>query len=122
MQLSEHRPGSHHHIRSVDDQGIRIDDQVYTRSLILGARLIEADWPIRSLEDLDTATIAPLLRLQPELVVIGYGRRQHFPAIEIQREFIRHGIGLECMNLAAACRTFNVLMSENRRALAALIL
>ena len=60
--------------------------------------------------------------MTPELVILGFGQTQHFPSIEIQREFLKNGIGLECMNLAAACRTFNVLMSENRRALAGLIL
>lgn len=122
MQLTEHKPGNHHAIRRVDDNGVLVDDQLHDRSLILGARLLQPDWPVRSLDELSLQAIEPLLRLDPELVLIGIGKKQQFPAIEIQREFLRRGIGLECMTLDAACRTFNVLMSENRRALAALII
>lgn len=122
MQLNEHRPGNYHFVRGVDERGIRVDDRIFTASLIIGARLLQPDWPVRGLDDLDQATIGPLIELKPELVVIGCGRKQQFPALDIQRMFLRHGIGLECMTLDAACRTFNILMSENRRALAALIL
>jgi uncharacterized protein len=122
MQLTEHQPGNHHAIRRVDDSGILIDDQLFSNSLIVGARLLEPDWPVNSLTQLTAETIAPLLRLDPELVVIGIGQRQQFPAVDVQREFLRRGIGFECMTLDAACRTFNILMSENRRALAGLII
>jgi uncharacterized protein len=121
MQLTEHKPGNHHYIRKVDQTGMLIDDQLYSTSLILGARLLDDSWPVQSLTELNAETIAPLVQHQPEVVLIGAGIRQSFPDIAVQREFLKHGIGLECMTLAAACRTFNVLMSENRRAVAGLI-
>ncbi len=122
MQLTENKPGSWHTIRRVDDDGVLIDQTLYRDSLIVGARLLNENWPVQSFDDLTTDTIAPLLEHKPEVVILGFGLTQHFPSIDIQREFMKNGIGLECMNLAAACRTFNVLMSENRRALAGLIL
>ncbi len=122
MQLTEHKPGNHHYIRKVDADGLLIDDQRYQASLIVGARLLQTDWPVASLADLNETTIAPLIEHRPEVVLLGIGQTQSFPHIDIQRQFLQHGIGLECMTLPAACRTFNVLMSENRRALAGLIL
>ncbi len=122
MQISEHKPGNHHSIRQVTEDSVLIDDRRYESSLIVGARLLEPDWPVHSLEDLDAAALAPLLDREPELVILGFGTRQAFPAPEVQKEFLTRGIGVECMTLGAACRTFNVLMSENRRALAGLIL
>ncbi len=122
MQLTEHKPGDHHVVRRVQSDSIQIDQEHYQRSLILGARLLDSDWPVQSYADLNAATIAPLIEHRPELVLLGFGERQSFPSIEIQREFLRAGIGLECMTLDAAARTFNVLMSENRRALAGFIL
>lgn len=122
MQLTEHKPGAWHTIRRADEDGLLIDQTLHRTSLIVGARLLNTDWPVQSFDDLSAATIAPLLEHEPELVILGFGQTQHFPSIDIQREFLKNGIGLECMNLAAACRTFNVLMSENRRALAGLIL
>ncbi len=122
MQLTEHKPGNHHHIRSVDEHSLVIDDRRYTSSLIVGARLLHPDWPVLHLDDLDENTIEPLIEHQPEVVVLGVGKVQAFPDPAIQMAFMRHGVGVECMTLDAACRTFNVLMSENRRALAGLII
>jgi uncharacterized protein len=122
MQLTEHRPGDHHIVRRVTDDSIQIDEQHYHASLILGARLLQPEWPVRAYGDLSEATIAPLLEHRPEVVLLGFGRQQSFPPIDVQRAFLRAGIGLECMTLDAAARTFNVLMSENRRALAGFIL
>jgi len=122
MQLTEHHPGDHHVIRSVDGQSIVIDDQRHTRSVIVGARLLIDQWSVESLDELDEQAIAPLIEHKPELVVLGVGERQQLPSPELQHRFYRHGIGLECMTLAAACRTFNVLMSENRRAVAGLVI
>ena len=121
MQLTEHRPGQDHYIRKVLPDGIVIDDTPFFGSVIVGARLLHADWPVRDFADLNQSTVAPLLEHEPELVVLGYGERVRFPEPAIQRLFLERGIGLECMTLAAACRTFNVLMSENRRAVAGLI-
>jgi uncharacterized protein len=122
VQLTEHLPGDHHVIRSVDRTGIVVDAEHYSSSLIVGARLLIDDWPVRHLEDLDDERIAALIEHGPEVVILGIGERQHIATPELQRDFYRRGIGLECMTLAAACRTFNVLMSENRRAIAGLIL
>lgn len=122
MQLTEHDAGNHHVIREIDERRIRIDNDYFESSLVVGARLLEPDWPVNSLDQLDDDIIGPLLELEPELVVIGAGTRQQILPPDRQLPFIRRGIGVECMTLHAACRTFNVLMSENRRALAALIL
>lgn len=122
MELTEHRPGNYHVVRKITADGIQIDDTSYSESLILGARLLETSWPVRSYADLSSDSIEPLLTHQPEVVLLGFGEQQSFPPVEVQRRFLRAGVGLECMTLAAAARTFNVLMSENRRALAGLIL
>ncbi|MEN1728491.1 MAG: MTH938/NDUFAF3 family protein [Pseudomonadota bacterium] len=122
MQLTEHLPGDHHVIKRISTEAIEINQDRFERSLILGARLLESDWPVTSYDDLNSETIAPLLQHRPEVVLLGFGQRQSFPPIDLQREFLKLGIGLECMTLDAAARTFNVLMSENRRALAGFIL
>jgi len=122
MELTEHTAGDYHQIRGVETHRIFVTDQWYESSLVVGARYLDADWPVTGVDQLDTPRIEPLIELGPELVVIGVGQRQQFLARETQLAFIRNGIGIECMTLHAAARTFNVLMSENRRALAALII
>lgn len=122
MQLTEHTPGNHFFIRSVTTHAVVIGDETLHQSVIVGARLLERDWPVRDVGDLTEHTVKPLIELQPELVILGVGERQRIAPPQIAALFMQHRIGFECMNLAAACRTFNVLMSENRRAVAALIL
>lgn len=122
MELTEHTAGNYHQIRGVEPGRVFVTDQWYESSLVVGARYLDPDWPIKHLSELDEAGIATLVELGPELVILGVGQRQQFLSPQLQARFIRQGIGIECMTLDAAARTFNVLMSENRRALAALII
>ncbi len=122
LNWTEHSPGNHHIINAVRADHLVISDRRINASVIVGARLLQESWPVASFGDLTAETIEPLLALKPELVVLGCGTRPAFPDANIQRAFLSQGIGLESMTLNAAARTFNILMSENRRALAALIL
>lgn len=122
MELTEHTAGNHHQIRGIEPHRVFVTDQWYSASLVVGARYLDPEWPVTSLAELDEARISALVDLGPDLVVIGAGSRQQWLPQEAQLAFLRHGIGVECMTLDAAARTFNVLMSENRRALAALII
>lgn len=122
LNWTEHPPGNHHFINAVHADHVVISDRRFATSVIVGARLLQESWPVSSLADLSPQAIEPLLSLKPEVVVIGCGTRPTFPDVQIQRAFLSRGIGLESMTLNAAARTFNILMSENRRALAALIL
>ena len=71
---------------------------------------------------LSVADFAVLLDLKPELVVFGSGNKFCFPAREIMTTFAQAGIGFEVMDTPAACRTYNVLVSEGRRIAAALLI
>ena len=73
--------------------------------------------PFRAEEHLEA-----VLELEPEVVLLGTGRKQAFPAPRLLRAFFERGIGFEAMTTEAACRTFNVLVSEGRTAVAALII
>jgi len=122
MELTEHSAGNHHQIRRIEPHRVFVTDRWYDTSLVVGARYLDPDWPVTSLAALGSEQIEPLIELGPELVIVGVGERQQFLSQKTQLAFIRHGIGVECMTLDAAARTFNVLMSEDRRALAALII
>ncbi|RFF28963.1 MULTISPECIES: Mth938-like domain-containing protein [unclassified Wenzhouxiangella] len=122
MELTEHTAGNHYQIRGIEPHRVFVTDQWYSSSLVVGAHYLEPDWPVASLAELGEEHIAPLIELGPELVVFGAGQKQQFLPHAVQRTFFRRGIGVECMTLDAAARTFNVLMSEDRRALAALII
>ncbi len=121
MDLSFQAPGEHNYIRALTAEGITIGDNTYSRSLLLAADQLIPDWPPQRMADVEKAHLDALFQLQPELVLLGTGSRQEFPAGEFMMEFHRRGVGIEIMSTAAACRTFNVLVAESRQVLAALL-
>ena len=92
------------------------------RSCLVTAGRLITDWPPATFAELAPAHLGAIFELAPELVLLGTGPAQRFAAPEVRSEFARRRIGLEVMQLGAACRTFNVLVQEDRRVVAALFL
>ncbi|NKI34226.1 hypothetical protein HFP89_03480 [Wenzhouxiangella sp. XN79A] len=121
MQLTEHRPDGQYYIHSLTDDAIRIVDTPWRESLLLTPQLAPTAWPVTEIGAVDRDAVAPILELRPDVVLLASGRQLAFPPREVQVAFLEAGIGLEVMTLESAARTFNVLASEERRVLAALI-
>lgn len=121
MDLTLQRPGDHLFIRAISDKGIQVGEEWYSEPLVLSATSLVTDWDTRSVEDLHPHSFEKIFALSPEVVLIGTGTRQRFPPMELMMEFYRRGIGAEVMSTTAACRTFNVLVSEQRLVVAALM-
>jgi len=79
-------------------------------------------WPLDRLPALAAAHFEQVLSLKPELVIFGSGERLQFVAPGLYRSLIESRVGIETMDTAAACRTYNVLASEGRSVVAALLL
>ena len=79
-------------------------------------------WALTRFDDLSEAHFERMLALKPELVIFGSGARIRFAKPSLYRALINARIGVETMDLAAACRTYNVLASEGRAVLAALLI
>ena len=78
-------------------------------------------WPAAGVEQLGADDFAAVRDLKPEVVIVGTGTRQRFPAPQVLRPLIEANIGYEIMDLAAACRTYNILATEGRAVVAALV-
>ena len=98
-----------------------VNAQPWTSSLLLPHRGEVLSWGVDAVEQLTAEHFAQLLPLGPELVIFGSGARLRFVAPGLQRALIGRGIGVETMDTAAACRTYNVLANEGRRVAAALL-
>lgn len=109
-------------IRGYSSQEIRIGEQRLQGSCIVSAEHLIAEWAPKTLAELAPEHLEPILALKPELVLLGTGPSQHFPPAAIRGAFTAQGVGLEVMDLGAACRTFNILVQEERRVVAALFL
>jgi uncharacterized protein len=122
MDLTLERPGDHLFIRSVSKAGIRVVDDTYDRSIILSTQEVIGDWAVTSMDDFDERDVEKILQLNPEIVLVGTGPRQRFLDPRLMVKFYERGAGVEVMTTEAACRTFNVLASELRNVVAALLI
>ncbi|MFM9836504.1 MAG: Mth938-like domain-containing protein [Methylophilaceae bacterium] len=101
---------------------IEINKQRHTRNLIVMADKLILDWQATDFSSLAEADFAQIVDLKPEVVLLGTGEKHQFLHPKIVQSLTSQGIPLECMTTAAACRTYNFLMSEGRNVVAALIL
>ncbi|HEX7062546.1 MAG TPA: MTH938/NDUFAF3 family protein [Woeseiaceae bacterium] len=121
MQISR-EPRSAVTVRHVAPGEIRIGQQTLTHNVVVTPDHDIRDWPTDDVGQLGQNDVDRLLAMQPEMVVLGTGFRPVAPPREVVFAFARRGIGFESMTTPAACRTFNILAQEERRAAAVLII
>jgi uncharacterized protein len=109
-------------IRAYAPGRINVNDVLITRSFIVAPDRLVEDWPPQRFEDLTLENLKTALALDPEILIIGTGKQQSFLSGEIMAALGKGGIGVEVMDTAAACRTYNVLLSEDRKIVAALLM
>jgi len=122
MQLTLDEKSSPLLIRALGDGQIRIADQTYTSSVLITSDTVHEDWPVSRVTDLEDAHWAPILEAAPSIVLFGTGNTLDFPTPAQTAALTTRQIGVEIMDTAAACRTFNVLLTEGRSVAAAIIL
>lgn len=122
MQLVHDRAEGYFFIRAVREKSVVVIDRELVASFIIAPDRVVEDWPVSTITDLDAATIEVIASLEPELVILGTGPEQTFPAQTLLLPLLRKSIGVEVMHNAAAGRTYNLLAAEGRKVAAAFIL
>jgi uncharacterized protein len=122
MRLTDDRTAGAFMVRSYAPGEVRVGDAVLHRSCLISAERLIDDWRPQTIAELSEADLEAVFALQPEIVVLGSGTRQRFPDAHLLAAILARGIGCEVMDTGAACRTYNVLVSEARRVVAALLL
>jgi uncharacterized protein len=101
---------------------VMVNRRRFERSLVVLPERIIPDWPATSFEALAPEHLAALAGLDREIILLGTGARLRFPRPEIMQALIQSGVGVEVMDVQAACRTYNILLAEERRVAAALLI
>jgi uncharacterized protein len=122
MRIAIESDNTLNYVRAYSAAEIVVHDRVIRSSVILTGRELIADWPPRTVAELTEDHLRPVFALNVDVVLLGTGRTQEFPVARILAAAGRAGVGLEVMDTAAACRTYNVLLQEERRVAAALML
>lgn len=108
-------------IRAYGDGEITISDKTISQSVVITADSIQL-WEPRSIDELSAGHIDRLGEFDPEIVIIGTGKVLTFPSPAVTAGLQVRGIGVEIMAHDAACRTFNILLAEDRRVVVALMM
>jgi len=121
MKMTQQRAAGLNLIRRYGADFIVVGENEIRESCLVSANSF-ASWTPRNVAELTPDLLAPLFALEPEVVVLATGARQEFPRAYLRAEFATRKIGLEVMEIGAACRTYNVLVGEERRVLGAILL
>jgi uncharacterized protein len=122
MEFIREQPTGRQLIQSYWEGGFRIAGLRHEGSvLVLPQRTLA--WPVRGLDEVTLESLGPIRAAEPsvEILLLGCGRRFAMASADLRQALHGEGIALEPMDTSAACRTYNVLVAEERRVAAALI-
>ena len=121
MKLQPDKPD----VQSISGYGpgwVSVDGEKITSSVILSSLGERIDWPSARFEDLDAGHFSRLAEVDAEVVIFGSGSRIRFPKAAWLMPLMTRRIGVETMDTAAACRTYNILAHEGRKVAVALLI
>lgn len=122
MKFTQHLDPSINLIRHYEPGLVQVNQQKLNKSCIITQKTLQTDWGPNHLNQLTTDHLQTLLDLKPEVLILGTGEKQIFPAAELFSYCARRGVSLEVMDNSAACRTYNVLTTEQREVVVGLII
>jgi uncharacterized protein len=115
-------PGAGLHLFSGYGAGYVSVNNVRYETCVLVTPQSVSEWAVGGFEALRAGDFGFIAELKPEIVILGTGARQRFPGPELRRALAASGAGVEVMDTPAACRTYNILASEGRKVVAAIVL
>ncbi len=114
MKLHRSTPPSAQTITAYGDDYVMVNGERRDSSAVITAERT-VDWENRTFDALTREDFTFLAGLGVEIVLLGTGARQRFPDPRLTRPLAQAGVGLEVMDLKAACRTYNILIAEERK-------
>jgi uncharacterized protein len=109
-------------VTGYDDDWIEINAIRFDYSLIVLPEIAPIAWPVNSFEALEANDLEAIAAQSPDLLILGTGAKQRFAHPRLINGLLTRGVGVECMDNQAACRTYNILMTEGRKVALALIM
>jgi uncharacterized protein len=122
MRFTQEGTTAVHLIRAYAPGEVRINEVSYRDTVMVSAAAVTSVPEVHGVDDLGAFDPLRLMAQDPEIVLLGTGQRQIFPPAAFRSKFLSAGVGFEVMDTGAACRTFNVLLTEQRRVVALLML
>ncbi len=121
MKLHPDRAAGLNTVTAYGPGWIEVNAERHAGNILLMPEGAVQPWAVGGFDALTADDFGAMLDRTPELVLFGTGARQRFPHPRLTASLTAARIGVEAMDTAAACRTYNILMSEGRRVLAAIL-
>lgn len=124
MKLHLDKPANLNLVTAYGSDHVLVNRERHEGNLLLSPSRLLTGWApdaTASLSGLGAADFAEVLEFGTEILIVGTGERQRFPSPALLRPLIEARIGFEFMDLAAACRTYNILAGEGRAVTLALL-
>jgi len=99
-----------------------VNGERYDHNIVVQANEVRNNWTATEFETLEEAHFDYFLELKPDVLLLGTGPQQRFAHPSLYHSLTNAGIGVECMDTPAACRTYNILVAEDRKVIAAILL
>ena len=122
MKLHLSNPGDTKLFTAHGADHVMVNGERHERSIVVLAEEVRCDWVVAGFDELSEAHFAYFVALKPDVLLLGTGATQRFPHPRLYRALTDAGIGVECMDTPAACRTYNILVAEDRKVVAAILL
>lgn len=122
MKFTEHRDSNIFAVKNYTYGNVKVNNLTFTTSFYLTQHMTQANWSCHDISALNIELLDELIAQKPEVIILGTGEKQEFPNPHLFAHCASQGIGLEVMSNDAACRTYNVLTTEDRDIVLALIM
>ena len=122
MKLHNSQTQQYQTITGYDEGSVEINALTFRHSLLVLPEAAPLAWPVAGFDELATTHFEAIAVLRPDVVILGTGNRQRFAHPRLTASLTQQRIGVECMDSQAACRTYNILMTEGRKVALALII
>ena len=100
---------------------VMVNGERFEQSVVVSADQVRTGWSVVNFDELNETHFVYFVGLKPDVLLLGTGSKQRFPHPCLYRALTQAGISLECMDTPAACRTYNILVAEDRKVFAAIL-
>lgn len=121
MKFTEHRDSNILTVKNYQPGHVTINEFNLQDSCFFNQKNLIDDWACHHITELSKALLDEVMQLNPDVIILGTGESQIFPEPKLFAHCAQKGVGLEVMDNTAACRTYNVLTTEEREVVLALI-
>merc|ERR1711990_883570 len=120
MQINDEIASNKYVLKSYSKDGIKINDTVYKSSILINSNQLSSPWIVENIKNLKEDHLSDIIKIKPKILIVGSGKQHFYLSNKILFSLYSNKIGCEVMQTDAACRTYNLLSSDNRNVCALL--